>query len=152
MSIDNKLLDDLNWKILAELQRNARISYTDLGKKIGLTGPAVSERILKMEDAGIIKGYRSVIDLEKIGYSLTAIINFKINPGNLERFINYLKSVHEVFECIRITGSESMLIKAAIKQPVDLEKLVNNFIEYGTPTTSIILSTPIEYRVFEKGL
>ena len=152
MSIDNKLLDDLNWKILSELQKNARISYTDLGKKIGLTGPAVSERILKMENAGIIKGYRSIINLEKIGYSLTAIINFKINPGNLERFIIYLKSVPEVFECIRITGSESMLIKAAIKQPVDLEKLVNNFIEYGTPTTSIILSTPIEYRVFEKGL
>jgi len=148
MTNDAKVLDNLNWKILVELQKNARISYKEIGDKIGLTGPAVAERILKLEERGIIKGYATIIDLSKLGYSLTAIVNFKFYPGNLDRFLNHLHSIPEVFECNRITGSDSMIIKVAIKEPKHLEKLVNGFIEFGTPTTSIVLSTPIEHRIF----
>ena len=148
MANDTKLLDSLSWKILVELQKNARISYKEIGDKIGLTGPAVAERIQKLEEKGIIKGYSTIIDLRKIGYSLTAIVNFKFHPGNLDRFLNHLKSIPEVFECNRITGTDSMVIKVAIKEPTHLEKLVNGFIEFGTPTTSIVLSTPIENRIF----
>ncbi len=149
MTNDSKILDKLNWKILVELQKNARISYKEIGDKIGLTGPAVAERILKLEEKGIIKGYTTKIDLSKIGYSLTAIVNFRFHPGNLDRFLKHLKSIPEVFECNRITGSDSMIIKVAIKEPKHLETLVNGFIEFGSPTTSIVLSTPIEERIFE---
>jgi len=149
MANDSKILDNLNWKILVELQKNARISFKDIGDKVGLSGPAVAERIQKLEENGIIKGYHAKIDLKKIGYSLTAIVNFKFHPGNLDKFLNHLKSLSEVFECNRITGSESMVIKVAIKEPSHLERLVNGFIEFGSPTTSIVLSMPIENRIFE---
>ncbi|HUS85921.1 MAG TPA: Lrp/AsnC family transcriptional regulator [Bacteroidales bacterium] len=150
MTKESLILDNLNWKILEELQVNARISYSEIGRKIGLTGPAVAERVQKLEDAGIIMGYRADINLYRIGYSLTAIINVRINAGSIHSFLKYLKSVKEVYECNRVTGSSSMVIKVAIREPVELEKLVNSIIEYGSPTTSIVLSTPIGHRVFSR--
>lgn len=150
MTKESLILDNLNWKILEELQINARISYSEIGRKIGLTGPAVAERVQKLENAGIIKGYNADIDLYRIGYSLTAFINVSINAGSIHNFLRYLKSVKEVYECSRVTGSTSMILKVAIREPVDLEKLVNNIIEYGSPETSIVLSTPIEHRVFSR--
>lgn len=143
-------IDSLSWRILSELQKNARTPYSTIGKKIGLTGPAVAERVQKLQNLGIIKGFTADIDLRKIGYSLTAIISVKINAGSIDRFLKYLKSVDEVFECSRVTGAESMIIKVALKEPVDLERLVNSIIEYGRPTTSIVLSTPIERKIFNK--
>lgn len=140
-------MDRYNKKILVELQKNARISYTDLGKKIGLSGPAVKERVQKLEDEGVIKGYTTRLDLSKLGYSLTAFINFKMNPGNINRFINKLKNMPEVIESHRITGGDNMILKVALKDTRELEKLINTFIEYGVPTTSIILSTPIENKI-----
>ena len=142
-------MDLYNKKILFELQRNARISYTELGNKIGLSGPAVKERVLKMEESGIIKGYKARLDMTKLGYSLTAIINFKMNPGNIQRFIDKLIDMPQVIECNRITGGDNMVIKVALKDTSELERLINTLIEYGVPTTSIILSTPIEDRVIE---
>jgi Lrp/AsnC family leucine-responsive transcriptional regulator len=142
-------MDQYNKKILVELQKNARISYTELGNKIGLSGPAVKERVSKMEEQGIIKGYNVKLDLSKLGYSLTAIINFKMNPGNIQRFINKLKCMPEVIECNRITGGDNMIVKVALKETYELEKLINAFIEYGVPTTSIVLSTPIEDRILK---
>ena len=142
-------MDLYNKKILFELQRNARISYTELGNKIGLSGPAVKERVLKMEESGIIKGYKARLDMTKLGYSLTAIINFKMNPGNMQRFIDKLIDMPQVIECNRITGGDNMVIKVALKDTSELERLINTLIEYGVPTTSIILSTPIEDRVIE---
>ncbi len=139
-----QVMDSYNRKILYELQKNARISYTDLGKKIGLSGPAVKERVYKMEESGIIKGYTTRLDLSKLGFSLFAIINFKMNPGNIHRFIVKLKNMPEVIECNRITGGDNMIIKVALKETQELERIINYFIEFGVPTTSIVLSTPIE--------
>jgi Lrp/AsnC family leucine-responsive transcriptional regulator len=142
-------MDLYNRKILMELQKNARISYKELGNKIGLSSPAVKERVQKMEDSGIIKGYSAKLDLDKLGYSLTAIINFKMNPGNIQHFIDKLKCMPEVLECNRITGGDNMIIKVAMKEAGELERLINQFIEYGVPTTSIILSSPIENRIIK---
>lgn len=144
-----KVNDVYNRKILLELQKNARISYTELGKKIGLTGPAVKERVQKLEEAGVIKGYQAKLDLEKIGYSLMAIIHFKMNPGSIHQFIEQLHEIPEVIEVNRITGGDNMVIKVVLSESSHLEKLINRFIEYGVPNTSIVLSTPIEDRILE---
>jgi Lrp/AsnC family leucine-responsive transcriptional regulator len=141
-------MDEYNRKILVELQGNARISYTALGEKIGLSGSAVKERVQKLEEAGIIKGYGVRLDLAKLGYELMAIINFKMNPGNIQRVINKLDQMPEVIECNRITGGDNMIIKVALKKTEELEKLINILIEYGVPNTSIVLSTPIENKTF----
>jgi len=145
----NKLIDHYNRKILLELQYDGRISYTELGKKVGLTGPAVKERVHKLEEAGVIKGYRVRLDLSKLGYTMTAIINFKMNPGSIKRFIDELAKIPEVIEVNRITGGDNMIIKVALRETRHLEKLINRFIEYGVPTTSIVLSTPIQDKVMD---
>lgn len=142
-------MDAYNEKILTELQQNARISYTELGKKIGLSGPAVKERVIRMEESGIIEGYQAKLNLSKLGYSLTAIINFKMNPGNIQKFIDKLQKMPQVIECNRITGGDNMIIKVALRNARELEKLINILIEYGVPTTSVVLSTPIESRVLK---
>jgi Lrp/AsnC family leucine-responsive transcriptional regulator len=147
--MDNKSIDHYNRKILLELQCDGRISYTELGKRVGLTGPAVKERVHKLEEAGVIKGYRAKLDLSKIGYTMTAIINFKMNPGSIRKFIDQLAEIPEVIEVNRITGGDNMIIKVALKETQHLEKLINRFIEYGVPTTSIVLSTPIEDKVID---
>jgi len=149
--MESKLIDRYNRKILLELQYNGRISYTELGKKVGLTGPAVKERVHKLEEAGVIKGYRVRLDLSKLGYTMTAIINFKMNPGSIKRFIDELAKIPEVIEVNRITGGDNMIIKVALKETRHLEKLINQFIEYGVPTTSIVLSTPIQDKVVDPG-
>jgi len=146
------LMDHYNRKILLELQYDGRVSWTELGKKVGLTGPAVKERVYKLEEAGIIKGYRVKLDLSKIGYTMTAIINFKMNPGSIRKFIEQLAHIPEVIEVNRITGGDNMIIKVALKETRHLEKLINRFIEYGVPTTSIVLSTPIEDKVIDPAL
>lgn len=143
------MIDAYNRKILMELQYDGRISYTELGKKVGLTGPAVKERVHKLEEAGVIKGYRVRLDLSKLGYTMTAIINFKMNPGSIRKFIDELAHIPEVMEVNRITGGDNMIIKVALKETRHLEKLINRFIEYGVPTTSIVLSTPIQDKVMD---
>ena len=149
--METELIDRYNRKILLELQYDGRISYTELGKKVGLTGPAVRERVYKLEEAGVIKGYRVKLDLSKLGYTMTAIINFKMNPGSIRKFIDQLAQIPEVIEVNRITGGDNMIMKVALKETRQLEKLINRFIEYGVPTTSIVLSTPIEDRVVDPG-
>ncbi len=142
-------MDTFDQKILKELQKNARVSYTELGKKIGLSGPAVKERVQKLEDTGVIEGYRAKLDLSKLGYTLTVIINFKMNPGNIKGFVDKLKDMPEIIECNRITGGDNLIMKVILKETEELEKLINTLIEYGVPTTSVVLSTPIEDRVVD---
>ena len=142
-------MDGFDQKILMELQQNARISYTELGKQIGLSGPAVKERVLKLEENGFIEGYRAKLNLSKLGYTLMVIINFKMNPGNIKAFIDKLKKMPEVVECNRITGGDNLIMKVILKETEELETLINTLIEYGVPTTSVVLSTPIEDRIID---
>ena len=142
-------MDSFDQKILMELQQNARISYTELGKQIGLSGPAVKERVQKLEENGVIEGYRAKLNLSKIGYTIKVIINFKMNPGNIKAFIDKLMDMPEVIECTRITGGDNLIMKVVLKETEELEKLINTLIEYGVPTTSVVLSTPIEDRVID---
>jgi Lrp/AsnC family leucine-responsive transcriptional regulator len=144
-------MDLYDQKILKKLQENARVSYTELGKEIGLSGPAVKERVHKLEESGVIKGYKAKLDLSKLGFTLTVIINFKMNPGNIKRFIDKIKDMPEVVECNRVTGGDNLIMKVILKETEELEKLINTLIEYGVPTTSVVLSTPIEDRVLEVG-
>ncbi len=142
-------MDSFDQKILMEIQQNARISYTELGSQIGLSGPAVKERVHKLEENGVIEGYRAKLNLSKLGFTLTVIINFKMNPGNIKAFINKLRNMPEVVECNRVTGGDNLIMKVILKETEELEKLINTLIEYGVPTTSVVLSTPIEDRVLD---
>ena len=145
-------IDKLNWAILAALQENSRLSFAEIGRLVGLSAPAVAERVQKLEDAGIIKGYGIALDLSKLGYTLQALVSFKAHAGKLPRFLQLLQTMPEIRECYRVTGSECLIMKVAVQQAQDLEQIINLFVEYGEPTTSVILSSPVSPKPVREQL
>jgi len=143
-------MDEIDWKILKELQVNARISFAELGRRIGLTTPAVIERIRKLEDAKIITGYRAEIDTAKVGLPITAFIRMSISGVDYSRIIKVAEKSNEVLECHRGTGGDSFIMKVAVADVEHLQNLIDKLTPYGITTTAIVLSSPVKSRVIEK--
>jgi Lrp/AsnC family transcriptional regulator, leucine-responsive regulatory protein len=146
-----KLLDEIGWKILQELQENARLSFAELGRRVGLSIPAVTERVRRMEDAGIITGYHADIDPEKVGLPITAFIRMNIMGDVTPRLTALLKELPEVSECHRGTGGDSFILKVNVSSVHHLEKLIDQLLPFGTTTTSIVLSSPVAKRFIERS-
>jgi Lrp/AsnC family leucine-responsive transcriptional regulator len=144
-----KLLDQIGWKILRELQRDARVSFTELGRRVGLTTPAVIERVRRLEEAGIIVGYRAEVNPALIGLPITAFIRMSISGVDYSRIIEAAERAPEVLECHRGTGGDSFILKVAVGTVEHLQNLIDKFTPYGITTTSIVLSSPVTRRVFE---
>jgi Lrp/AsnC family transcriptional regulator, leucine-responsive regulatory protein len=141
-------LDETSWAILQALQENARISYAELGKQVGLTAPAVAERVRKMEDAGIISGYHAAINLPALGLPISVVIQLRVNHGRLKDVYALIGKMPEVTTCYNLTGNDCSMIVASVASIDHLEKLLEVLTTYGQTTTSIILSTPVKRRVF----
>lgn len=142
-----KLLDDVGWRILNELQLNARLSFTELGRRVGLSTPAVLERVRRMEDGGIILGYHAELDRAKVGMPITAFIRLSVVGDMLQKVIAVAERLDEVLECHRVTGTDSFVIKVGVSSVEHLQELFDKFSPYTATTTSIILSSPITRRV-----
>jgi Lrp/AsnC family leucine-responsive transcriptional regulator len=140
------LLDDVGWRILGSLQENARISYSELGRQVGMSPPAVAERVKRMEDAGIIMGYRAQVNLEKLGYPITAFIRFSAGE-NCGRMGEITEGIPEILECHRVTGEDSCVMKVAVSSVGHLEKVIDKLTPFGLSTTSIVLSSFFDERV-----
>jgi len=140
-------LDDVSWQILRELQDSARLSYSELGRRVGLTPPAVAERVRRLEEAGIIRGYRTEVDLERIGLPLIAFIRIATAEHSVVQFGTIAKDLPEVLECHRVTGDDSYITKVAVSSVRHLETLLNRLHPYGKTVTSIVLSSPVTHRV-----
>lgn len=138
------MLDQLNWAILEELQKNARASFSEIGRKVGLSSPAVAERVKKMEDSGVINSYKVNISHQKTGYQLRAVITLRAFTGRLKAFLETVKTYKEVINCYRITGNENIIMEVILKDQVHLEKLIDQLITYGETRTHIVLSKVIE--------
>lgn len=108
-------VDLLNWRILQCLQENSRQSNTDIARNVGISSPAVAERIRKMEDAGVINGYYAKLDYKETGYQLKAIITLRAFMGRLKPFLEKVNSFHEVVNCFRITGNENIVLEVVLK-------------------------------------
>jgi Lrp/AsnC family leucine-responsive transcriptional regulator len=145
-----KLLDEIGWHILRELQENARLSFAELGRRVGLSIPAVTERVRRMEDAGIITGYHAEVDPEKIGLPITAFIRMNIVGDMTPRLTALLKEIPEINECHRGTGGDSFIMKVNVASVHHLERLIDQLLPFGTTTTSIVLSSPVGKRLLEK--
>ena len=143
-----KLLDSTGWQLLQALQHNARLSYTELGQQVGLSAPAVAERVRRMEDAGIISGYHVEINRGKLGFPITAIIRMSTSPGDqCSRFATFVQEIPEVLECYRVTGSDSLIMKVMASSIEHLESLIDRLSAHGQLTTSMVLSAPVTRRV-----
>src|SRR5690606_4351906 len=124
-------VDMINWELLMLLQKNARISVSELAKKVNLTAPAVTERIKKMEDSGLIKGYHAQISYLKAGYQLKAIITLVVFMGRLIPFFEKIIDFKEVVNCFRITGNENIVMEVVLRDQKHLEELIDQLITYG---------------------
>ena len=139
----NSNIDALNWKILESLQANARESFASIGRKVGLTPPAVAERVKKMEDLGIIEGYKTKVSHAKTGHQLKAIITLRAFMGKLKPFLALVPNLKEVVNCYRITGNENIVMEVVLKDQFHLEEFIDKLIQYGETRTHIILSNVV---------
>lgn len=143
-------IDGVDWQLLAELQENARLSYAELGRRVGLTPPAVAERMRRLEDAGVITGYRVQLDMEKIGLPIQALIRIAgyagRSPLELSRAID---QAPEVMYCLRVTGEDSYIMRVAVKSSEHLEELLDRFGVHGRTITHMVLSELVGRRVLE---
>lgn len=140
------MVDFINNAILRCLQVNARQSATAIGKQVGISSPAVSERIRKMEDAGIIERYRTIVAPEALGHQLKAIVTLKAFMGKLKPFLENVKKWNEVINCYRITGDENIVMEVVLRDQKHLEEFIDLVIAYGESKTQIVLSQVVAYN------
>lgn len=146
-----KELDDANWRILEALQENARITVSEISRRIFLSAPAVAERISKLEEAGYIKGYRTVIDYNKLGLTIPVFVNFKSTSVAHADMVKKVNEMPEVTEWYTITGNNCMIMKVVVSSTEELDKVLQELSAYGETTTSIILSGNPEPRIIRKN-
>ena len=141
-------LDAIAWKILEALQQNARVSFAELGRKIGLSTPAVAERVHRLEEAGVITGYHASLNCTKLGVPIRVLVRLTIPGGELQisRTVTALKDLSEISRCHRITGAESFVIEADVVSIRHLEALIDRLSALGATSTSTVLSSPVERR------
>jgi Lrp/AsnC family transcriptional regulator, leucine-responsive regulatory protein len=145
-------IDELSWKILQALQENARVSFSELGRQVGLTPPAVAERVRRLEDLGIIEGYRAIVNVQKLGLPLTAIIRFAARGRSSAETKRRLAGVPEIIECYHVTGEDCYVLRIAVPTTAHLEGLLERLTDFGDTTTSIVLSTPFTARVIDRDM
>lgn len=139
-------LDQIDRKIIGELVADGRTPLAELGRRVNLSPPAVSERVAQLEEAGVITGYRAVIDPRALGYQLTAIVRVRPAPGQLHRIPELALQIPEIGECHRITGEDCFYLKLHLRSIDELTSLLDRFLAFGETTTSIINASPILHR------
>ncbi len=150
MAFDPSGLDETSWRILEQLQENGRMSFAELGRRVGLTLPAVAERVRRMEDAGVITGFRAEIDPARIGLPMAAFIRISIVGDVFARIAKAVRDMPEVLECHRGTGADSFTLKVVVESVQHLERLIDKLTPFGTTSTSIVLSTLVKNRSFTR--
>jgi Lrp/AsnC family transcriptional regulator, leucine-responsive regulatory protein len=139
-------MDDIDRELLSALQDDARLTYAELGRRAGLSAPAVAERVRRLEASGIVTGYHASIDLKRAGYGIVAFVRLT-SPGDLAPQLETMAAeTPEVLESHRVTGTESFVLKVAVTSIEHLERIVVKFLPYGQTTTSIVLSSPVIWR------
>jgi Lrp/AsnC family leucine-responsive transcriptional regulator len=144
-SPEGTALDDTDLRLLAELQEDARLTLAELGRRVGLSSPAVAERLHRLERS-VITGYRASIDPRALGYALSAMIRIRPAPGQLHNVAELARGVPEVVECHRITGEDCYVMTVHLRDVLHLEEVVDRFAVLGQTTTSVMQSSPVPSR------
>ena len=139
-------LDDVDWAIIDQLQQDARISLSELGRRVNLSASATTERVRQLEAQGVITGYRATVDLAKVGYPVLALVRLKY-PGNHHQPLRRLLAERrEILECLRTTGDDCYTLKVAATSMAHLEQLMDELAGFGSTTTSVVYSQTLPYR------
>jgi Lrp/AsnC family transcriptional regulator, leucine-responsive regulatory protein len=145
-STEGALLDETNVRLLAELQSDARLSLAELGRRVSLSSPAVAERLRRLEDEGVITGYRAEVDPRALGYTLGVLIRSRPAPRQLAAVAQLARDTPEIVECHRVTGDDCYVMTAWVRDVTHLEEVIDAFASYGQTTTSIMQSSPVPRR------
>lgn len=145
-STEPALLDATNVRLLDELQRDARLSLAELGRRVSLSSPAVAERLHRLEQAGVIVGYRAEIDARRLGYAFGVLIRVRPGPRLVSTVAALAEATPEVVECHRVTGEDCYVVTAYVRDTEHLEQVIDRFAAYGQTTTSIMQSSPVARR------
>jgi Lrp/AsnC family leucine-responsive transcriptional regulator len=140
-------LDSTDWALLAELQHNARASIAELARVVSMSASAVTERIRRLESAGILRGYRAELDLAAAGYPLLAFVRLKYPHGNYKPFHDLVARRTEVLEAHHVTGDDCFVLKVAARSMPHLEEVVGAIAGLGAVSTSVVYSTTLASRV-----
>jgi Lrp/AsnC family leucine-responsive transcriptional regulator len=143
---DQRDIDETNRRIVGELQRDARLSMAELGRRVGLSAPAVTERLQRLEADGVIRAYHADVDPRALGLSLTAVIRVRPAPGQLANVADLARETEEVVECNRVTGDDCYFMRAHVRDVEHLEEVIDRFAVLGQTTTSIVQSSPVPRR------
>jgi Lrp/AsnC family leucine-responsive transcriptional regulator len=139
-------LDPVNVRLLDELSRNPRITMSELARRLGMSSPAVTDRVQRLEASGIITGYRVDLDPRALGWPVAAFVRIRPGPGQLTRIAELAQNTPEVVECHRITGEDCFLLKVFVTEIDKLEDVLDRFLMYGQTTSSIVQSSPVPAR------
>jgi Lrp/AsnC family leucine-responsive transcriptional regulator len=140
------LRDARNLELLRLLRQDPRISISELARRIGMSSPAVRERVLRLEEAGIIRGYRLELDPVALGYPLCAFVRVRPAPGRLPQVAELARRLPQVSECHRVTGDDCFVLKVHLRGLEQLDELIDQFLAHGQTTTSLVQSTPVPSR------
>lgn len=132
--------------LLMELSRDARASYAELGRRVGLSPSAVAERMRRMEEEGTIRGYAAEISRTALGLPILAIIRMTCDGTHYHPFLKFVKTLSEVQVCHHVTGADAFFLQVATRSLEDLEQLIERLLPYGIPTTSLVFSSPVAQR------
>lgn len=136
--------------MLMLLQRDARLSYAELGRKLKLSPPAAAERLRRLEDWGVITGYRAEVNPLALGRTLLVYFRVTVSPKDYPKFKKLMTQLVEIQECHHITGAESFIVKARLRSVQELEPLIEKLTEFGPTVTSVVLSSVVEQRDYSK--
>lgn len=137
-------MDEIDKKLIASLEKNARISLNQLSKEVFLTPPAVAMRLEKLEQHGVITGYHAEVNLQKLGYSITAFVELTMEPEEREAFTAFVEQCPSVLECYHVAGAYSMLIKVCFPTPMELDAFVGGLQRFGKTQTQIVFSEVVK--------
>jgi Lrp/AsnC family transcriptional regulator, leucine-responsive regulatory protein len=144
-------IDEISRAILSELATDGRVSFRELGERVGLSAPAVTERVRRLERDGIITGYQAVIDPCAFGFPMLVVVRVHSAGPRAAGVDELAKAMPEVVECHRVTGSESHVMRVRVRDMGHLNEVVEQFWEYGDTITSVVTTTPVEVRPVPMG-
>ncbi|MFI9591655.1 Lrp/AsnC family transcriptional regulator [Nonomuraea sp. NPDC052265] len=139
-------LDETDWAILVELQREGRLPLTELGRRVNLSASATTERVRRLEALGVIAGYRAEVDLGKVGFGVLAVVRLKYPGSRHEPLRRLLGERPEILECLRTTGEDCYTLKVAAGSMPHLERVIDELAGFGGTTTNIVYSQTLPYR------
>lgn len=139
-------MDDLDHRLLAHVQADARLSYAELGRRVGLSPPAVAERLRRLEASGVVTGYHAAVDPARLGRPVQAILHMQVDRARFQRSVEQIQRLDDVLQCYRTTGSSSLVMVVAVASTGALEALIDRLLPFGEPVTQLVLSVPVHRR------